>query len=76
MELAQALAIVVRRTRRAKGWTLEGLAERAGLHRNHVVKVEGATTKASLDVFMRLAQAFGERGSSLLARVERRMRAR
>ena len=50
----------VRELREARGWTKQGLAERAGLHSSVVTAVEaGVTVPSGQDIVQRLAAAFG-----------------
>jgi transcriptional regulator with XRE-family HTH domain len=62
-EVAVALAAVigdrVRRERRGRGWTLDQLAEVAGVSRRAVVNVEQGSTNPSVGTLLRLSDALG-----------------
>lgn len=49
----------VRARRRARGWTLDELAERSGVSRRMLVNVEQGTTNASIATLLRLSEALG-----------------
>lgn len=49
----------VRRIRKARGWTLQDLADRAGLAVSTISKMERAEISLTYDRFMRLAQGLG-----------------
>ncbi len=49
----------VRRIRLAKGWSQEGLADRAGLHRTYIGCVERNEKNISIESMERLAKALG-----------------
>lgn len=57
--LAHQLALVLARLRREKNWTLEDLADEAGLHRTHVGLVERGERHLSVSAAYRLAIALG-----------------
>ena len=57
--------------RRARGWSQEELAERAGLHRNYVGGVERGERNVSLVNIGKLAQALEVTPSELLTGVKR-----
>lgn len=48
----------VRELRSQRGWTQERLSEVAGLHRSYVAGLESGARNPTLDVIVRLAQAF------------------
>lgn len=51
----------------ARGFSQEGLADIAGLHRTYVGSVERAERNVSIDNMERLANALGKRLQDLLA---------
>jgi transcriptional regulator with XRE-family HTH domain len=63
----QRLANNLRRFRRERGLSQEGLAEQSGLHRTFVGSVERAERNVSLDNVERLALALGLDVVDLLA---------
>jgi transcriptional regulator with XRE-family HTH domain len=63
----QRLANNLRRFRRERGLSQEGLAEESGLHRTFVGSVERAERNVSLDNIERLALALGLDVVDLLA---------
>jgi transcriptional regulator with XRE-family HTH domain len=65
--LAHAVGERVRNERRARDWTLDRLAEAAGVSRRMVVNVEQGTVNPSIGTLLRLAGALG---SSLPTLVE------
>jgi transcriptional regulator with XRE-family HTH domain len=62
----------LRELRMSAGLSQEALAEKAGLHRNYVGHIERGEKTASLDVLVRLANAFNLSVPSLLERFDRR----
>ncbi|MBV2358247.1 XRE family transcriptional regulator [Thalassococcus sp. CAU 1522] len=64
--LAEALAAM----RSEKGWTLDQLAERSGVSRAALSRLEHAEVSPTADALARLCAAHGVRLSQLLARVE------
>lgn len=61
----------VRAARHAKGWTQEQLAEASGLHFTYVSSVERGERNVSLLNILRLAEALGVDGGSLIAGIPR-----
>ncbi|ANJ27317.1 helix-turn-helix domain-containing protein [Agromyces aureus] len=57
--LARAIGARVKHERRTLGWTLDGLAERAGVSRRMVVSVEQGTVNPSVGTLLRLSDALG-----------------
>ena len=55
----------VRAFRRAQDLSQEALAERVGISVTHMSHIETGNTKLSLPVFLRLAQALGDRAPEL-----------
>lgn len=58
-DLAAAIGERVRRERIARTWTLDQLAEAAGVSRRLVVNVEQGTTNPSVATLLRLSEALG-----------------
>lgn len=57
--LLRALGKRVRELRKESGYTQEKLAEHAGIHENHVRRIEGGTANPSYLVLVKLAKALG-----------------
>lgn len=57
--LAHAIGVRVRRERMARGWTLDRLAETAGVSRRLVVNVEQGSANPSVGTLLRLSDALG-----------------
>ena len=66
MKVRKRLAIRVRELRYFRGWSQEGLADIAGMHRSYIGGIERAERNISLDNLVRLARAFGMTPSELL----------
>jgi transcriptional regulator with XRE-family HTH domain len=60
----------VRTRRRARGWTLDDLAERSGVSRRMLVNVEQGATNASIATLLRLSEALGMGLPALVAPTE------
>ncbi|QDG54811.1 helix-turn-helix transcriptional regulator [Persicimonas caeni] len=58
----------VRRLRKEKGLSQQELAERADMHRTHLVKFENYHVSPSIDVLFRLAHALGVQPAALLSK--------
>ena len=56
-QLRQVVARNLRRLRRTRGWSQEGLAAESGLHRTYVSSVERGERNISIDNVERLAAA-------------------
>lgn len=69
--LASAIGSRVKRERTARGWTLDKLAEAAGVSRRMVVSVEQATVNPSVVTLLRLSDALGVGLPALVAPPER-----
>ncbi|HLT09929.1 MAG TPA: XRE family transcriptional regulator [Micromonosporaceae bacterium] len=52
------IARTVRSLRQARGWSLGSLAERSGLSKTNLAKIEGGDGNPSLETLLRLADAF------------------
>jgi transcriptional regulator with XRE-family HTH domain len=57
--LLRALGKRVRELRKERGYSQEKLAERAGIHENHVRRIEGGTANPSYVVLVKIAKALG-----------------
>ena len=57
LELASAIGARVRQERHSRGWTLDQLAEAAGVSRRMVVNVEQGAVNPSVGTLLRLAEA-------------------
>ncbi|MFC0409851.1 helix-turn-helix domain-containing protein [Roseomonas elaeocarpi] len=68
--LAEALAQGLRAERDARGWSLAELAERSGVSRAMISKVERGEASPTAALLGRLVAAFGMTLSTLLAKVE------
>lgn len=66
--LLRALGKRVRELRKERSYSQEKLAEHAGIHENHVRRIEGGTANPSYLVLMKLAKALGVQPSDLLPR--------
>jgi len=64
------LAARIRQERESRGWTLGGLAERSGVSKAMISKVERAEASPTAALLGRLSGAFGLTLSTLLARCE------
>jgi transcriptional regulator with XRE-family HTH domain len=60
MDVKARLRANMTRLRKARGWSQEELADRAGLHRTYVSGIERMTRNPSLTILERLAVAFEE----------------
>lgn len=68
--LAEQLSAVMARLRKEKGWSLEDLADEAGLHRTHIGLVERGERHFSVAAAYRVAVALGLPLSTLLEMAE------
>lgn len=66
-DFLQQFGLTVRRLRNESGWTQQQLAEATGLTRAYLVTVEGGKQNVTMDVVVRLANAFGVTPDHLLA---------
>jgi len=64
--LRDVIADNVRRLRKARGLSQEGLADLCGLHRTYVGSIERAERNLSVDNIAKLATALGIEGWQLL----------
>jgi XRE family transcriptional regulator, regulator of sulfur utilization len=66
MEIERRLAERVKAFRKAKGWSQEELADRAGIHRTFVSQVERATKRTTIRSLEKLVNALGVSFGELL----------
>jgi transcriptional regulator with XRE-family HTH domain len=57
--LAVAIGARVRHERQARGWTLDQLAEAAGVSRRMVIKIEQGAVNPSVGILLRISDALG-----------------
>ena len=57
IELQRRVGANIRRIRRSKKWTQQVLAERAGLARSQVVRMENGDKNATIQTLARIAEA-------------------
>jgi transcriptional regulator with XRE-family HTH domain len=57
--LASAIGVRVRQERQSRRWTLDQLAEAAGVSRRMVVNVEQGTANPSVGTLLRISDALG-----------------
>ena len=70
--LGAALGRQIAADRTARGWTLEQLAERTGIHRNTIWKYENERTQIPLGAISDIADAFGIPPHRLMRTAEER----
>lgn len=70
LALARQVAVVMARLRRERNWSLEDLADEAGLHRTHIGLVERGERGLSLVAAHSIAAAFGFRLSEFVVLAE------
>ncbi len=68
MEIREALALNLRKFRRANGLSQEELAHRAKIDRTYISALERSVYAASIDVVDRLARVLGVEAADLLKR--------
>lgn len=66
MSLVEKVAAQVKRIRKRRGLTQQQLADRAGIHRVYLAKIEAAQYEPSLTTLERLARALRVKASRLL----------
>jgi len=57
--LAEAIGVTVRTQRQARSWTLDQLAERAGVSRRVLVTIEQGSSNPSIATLLRISDALG-----------------
>ncbi|MCL6596983.1 MAG: helix-turn-helix domain-containing protein [Firmicutes bacterium] len=70
--LSQSVGIVLREARVKAGLSQEALADRAGVDRTFVGRIENGKQSPTLDTLARMAQALGLRPSEVLRQAEKR----
>ncbi len=70
-ELEKRFGNLVRRLRKAEGYSQEGFALRAGLHPTYLNSIEQGNRNISLRTADRIAKALGTNLSSLFSEMER-----
>jgi transcriptional regulator with XRE-family HTH domain len=68
----EALGAVITDLRVSRKWSQGDLGEKIGHTEFYVSRIEKGTQSAPLDVIVLVAQAFGLRGSQLLAKAEKK----
>jgi transcriptional regulator with XRE-family HTH domain len=68
--LLRALGVRVRQLREGKGWTQEGLADRAGLDRSYIAGIEAGLRNPSLRALARIAKGLGVSVADVVANVD------
>jgi DNA-binding XRE family transcriptional regulator len=71
-DLSRLVAEEFATARRDRGWSMERLAEHAGVHRTSIGLIERGLRAMSLDVAERIAQSLELRLSDVIARAESR----
>lgn len=71
MNTEQRFGIVIRNRRTKAGLSQEALADKAGLHRNHVGLIERGLRSPSIEVMRRLALGLETTMTSLVREFER-----
>jgi len=66
MEIRARLSLNLSRLRQGKGWSQEGLAHEAGLHRRYVSDLERGARNPTISVVDKLAVALGVPVGALL----------
>ncbi|WP_230486697.1 helix-turn-helix domain-containing protein [Nocardioides anomalus] len=69
-DLSRGIAERLANERRARGWSMERLAEEAGVHRTSIGLIERGRRSMTLELADRLAQSLGLRLSALVEDVE------
>jgi transcriptional regulator with XRE-family HTH domain len=70
MDMAAALGAVLKKHRRAKGFSQEALAEKAGIHPPHVSLIERCERNPSVNVAKSLAMALNLSLASMIEEAE------
>ena len=68
--LLRALGGRVRQLREAKGWTQEGLADRAALDRSYIAGIEAGLRNPSVRALARIAKALGVSVSDVVMNID------
>ena len=70
----QLLGEILRDERRQKHLTQEDLAEKSGIHRNHISFMERGLRSPTLETMIRVCHALGVETSEVVADLEARLR--
>lgn len=62
----EKIAMRIKALRERKGWTQEMLAEKAGMSRSHLARLETAKQDPNLSTLEKIAEALGVKAASLL----------
>jgi transcriptional regulator with XRE-family HTH domain len=65
----RSLAVEIKRLRKAKGLTVEGLSDLCGLHSKYLQTIERGQRNISISVFIQIANALGLTPPKLLSRI-------
>jgi len=68
--LLRALGTRVRQLREGKGWTQEGLADRAGLDRSYIAGIEAGLRNPSIRALGRIAKGLGVSVSDVVTKID------
>jgi len=68
--LLRALGARVRQLREGKGWTQEGLADRAGLDRSYIAGIEAGLRNPSIKALARIAKGLGVTVAEVVANAD------
>ena len=68
--LLRALGTRVRQLREGKGWTQEGLADRAGLDRSYLAGIEAGLRNPSIRALGRIAKGLGVSVSDVVTKID------
>ena len=71
MSVPEAFGVVLKRHRKAKGWTQEKLALESGHERVFISWLENAKNQPTISTVFSLAKALGIKPSALIREVER-----
>ena len=72
---ALRFAVILRRNRMQRGWTMAQLARKANMNQRHIAVLERGENTPGLQTLFDVASAFGISASSLVAEIEAEWRA-